>query len=65
MDANDWSFNRIQEEIESRELQLRELDQAIEFHIATAGRDGGVQGRELETRVRQLRGEIADLRSYL
>jgi hypothetical protein len=65
MDASNWSVSRIQEEIRSRELQLQELDEAIEFHIANEGRDGGFQGRDLETRVSQLRGEIADLMSYL
>lgn len=51
--------------IEQKQQQIRDLQEAIDFHLAHQERDGSFQGRGLETEVADLRSEISSLYDQL
>ena len=61
------SADRIRDEIERRNDEIAQLEEAIEFHREQEQLrpQDGFQGRDLETKVYELRLEIGDLRSML
>lgn len=63
--APNWSRERIRDEIETRKDQITELKEAIEYQMEAYDRmpQDGFQGRDLETRVYELKQEIEELRS--
>ena len=62
-----WSRERIRDEIDRRKDGIAELKEAIDFHLEQyeLRPQDGFQGRDLETRVYELKQEIEELRNML
>ena len=66
-EARSWSRERVQQEIRNKEAQIRELQEAIDYHTEMADRlpDQGYQGGGLDSEQNELRREIRQLTELL